>query len=392
MRTIRANVPGSGFHEIDINDSTIVRSEVVGSERKDSLYCWSGFVDIQVNGFAGVDFGGNESRPECIVKVLEPLFATGVTSFFPTLITNDIETLARQLRCLEKTREQFPLFARAVPGYHLEGPWLSPGPSHGAHDPEFMRFPEWDDLEHLQEAANGRIRLITIAPELPGALAVVRRAKNQGIAVAIGHTDGTADDVYRAAAAGAMLSTHLGNGCAQMLDRHTAPFWAQLADDRLMASIICDKFHVAPEVIKIIARVKGLSNCILVTDAMQAATMPPGRYTIATTSAELLPTGQVVRQDRKSMAGSALTMDRAVANFRQATGCTLAEALCAATTNPRTALGCRAPAAGIAPGQPADLILFEADEDSVRVCETILDGKNVWKKMEPCFELGVGRC
>src|SRR5260370_41887084 len=183
-----------------------------------------------------------------------------------------------------------------------------------------MRLPDWDDFEHLQEDASGRIRLITIAPELPGALDFIQRARAQGIAVAIGHTDGTREDVYRAVAAGAMLSTHLGNGCPQTLDRHTAPFWAQLADERLKACIVCDNFHVTPEVIRIITRVKGLSNCSLVTDAMQAAMMPPGVYKIAITIAELLPTGQVGRLDRKSMAGSALTMDRAVANFRQATG------------------------------------------------------------------------
>jgi N-acetylglucosamine-6-phosphate deacetylase len=376
---MRANVPGSGFHEIDMEDGRIVRSELTGPKREDALYCWRGFVDIQINGFAGVDFGADESAPEYLVAVLEPLFSTGITSFFPTLITNEIERLVSQLRTFEKTRKKFPVFARAVPGYHLEGPWLSPGPSHGAHDPERMRLPDWDDFEHLQEAASGRIRLITIAPELPGALDFIQRARVQGIAVAIGHTDGTREDVYRAVAAGAMLSTHLGNGCPQTLDRHTAPFWAQLADDRLKACIVCDNFHVTPEVIRIITRVKGLSNCSLVTDAMQAAMMPPGVYKIAITTAELLPTGQVVRLDRKSMAGSALTMDRAVANFRQATGCSLVEALNAATTNPLIALGCTEAAQGIASGQPADLILFETNQGSVRVRETILGGELVWK-------------
>jgi N-acetylglucosamine-6-phosphate deacetylase len=371
-------VPGSGFREIRVEDGTIVGSEVVSPENKDVLYCWRGFVDLQINGFAGVDFGVDEPEPQNLVAVLEPLFSTGITSFFPTLITNDIEKLAGQLRCFEKARNRFSTFGRAVPGYHLEGPWLSPGPSHGAHDPERMRLPDWDDFERLQEAASGRIRLITIAPELPGALDVIRRARAQGIVVAIGHTDGTREDVYRAVAAGATLSTHLGNGCPQALDRHAAPFWAQLADDHLEACVICDNFHVTPEVIRIIARVKGLSRCALVTDAMQAAKMPPGVYKIATTTAELLPTGQVVRMDRTSMAGSSLTMDRAVANFRRATGCSLFEALGAATTNPLIALGCGGIAEGIASGQPADLILFEANEDFVRIRETILGGERVW--------------
>jgi N-acetylglucosamine-6-phosphate deacetylase len=197
--------------------------------------------------------------------------------------------------------------------------------------------------------------------------------------VAIGHTDGTRENVYQAAAAGATLSTHLGNGCPQTLDRHTAPFWAQLADDRLRACIICDGFHVTAELLRIIARVKGFSNCALVTDAIQAAMMPQGTYRIGNTIADLLPSGQVVRLDRKSMAGSALTMDRAVANFRQATGCSLVEALAAATRTPLIALGCAETATGIASGQPADLILFETQKNSVCVLETILGGECVWK-------------
>lgn len=351
---------------------------MIGPEREDASYCWRGFVDLQINGFAGVDFGTDEPSPECLMAVLGPLFSTGVTTFFPTLITNEIETLASQLRALEEARKQSSVFARAVPGYHIEGPWLSPGPSCGAHDPARMRLPNWDDLEQLIDAASGRIRLITIAPELSGAVDFIVRVRTRGIAVAIGHTDGSIEDVYRAAAAGAMLSTHLGNGCPQALDRHTAPFWAQLADDRLKACIICDNFHVTPEVVKIIARVKGTANCVLVTDAIQAAMMPPGTYKIANTIAELLPSGQVVRKDRKSMAGSALTMDRAITNFRKATGCSLIEALAAATTNPLVALGCREMAEGISSGQPADLVLFEVDRGSLRISETILGGERVW--------------
>lgn len=379
MQTLHANVPAAGWCEIRIDSHTIVSCKSTGPVRDDELYCWRGFVDLQVNGFAGIDFGADSPDAERFAAVLEPLFSTGVTSFYPTLVTNDLETQIAQLQALEQARTRFPLFARAVPGYHLEGPWLSPRLSYGAHDPSRMRSPDWNYFEQLQTAASSRIRLVTIAPELPGAFEFIQHARSQGMTIAIGHTDGTGEDVYRAIEAGASLSTHLGNGCPQALDRHKAPFWAQLADDRLKACIICDNFHVIPEVIKIITRVKGLACCCLVTDAMQAAMMPPGPYRIANTMAELLPSGQVVRADRQSMAGSALTMDRAVINFRRATDCSLNEALCAASTNSLDALGCGQRSEGIASGQRADLILFEMRHDCLRVRETILGGQCVWK-------------
>ena len=379
MRALRANVPAAGWCEIRIENRAVVGCGTLGPIRDNEPYCWRGFVDLQVNGFAGVDFGTDAPDAERFASVLEPIFSTGVTSFCPTVVTNDLKTQIAQLQILEEARVRYPLFDRAVPGYHLEGPWLSPKSSHGAHDPGRMRAPDWKDFEQLQSAACGRIRIVTIAPELTGATEFIRRARSQGITIAIGHTDGTLDDVYRATAAGASLSTHLGNGCPQALDRHQAPFWAQLADDRLKACIICDNFHVVPEVIKIISRVKGPSNCCLVTDAMQAAMMPPGPYKIANTMAELLPSGQVVRADRQSMAGSALTMDRAVANFRGATSCLLVEALRAASTNPANAIGSHPNSETIVPGEPADLILFELGEKDLRVHETILGGQCVWR-------------
>lgn len=378
MRTIQANVPGLGFCDLLVDAESIAGVEVLGPIREATSYVWRGFVDLQVNGFAGVDFADEQLSPDGLISVLPKLFSTGVTGFLPTLITNEVSKLRRQLGVFEKACQQSSMMGRATLGYHLEGPWLSPGPSHGAHDPQQMRLPECSDLRALMDAASGRVRMITIAPELPGVLDFIRCAREAGIIVAIGHTDGTAADIYRAAEAGATLSTHLGNGCPQLLDRHRAPFWAQLADDRLQASLICDTFHVTPELVKIVARVKGASRCVLVTDAMQAAMMPPGTYRIANTVAELLPSGQVVRADRTSMAGSALTMDRAVTNFQKAVGCSLLEALNSATKNPLTALGCPGTSQGITAGQPADLVLFDLNDSAICVRETLLGGERVW--------------
>jgi N-acetylglucosamine-6-phosphate deacetylase len=166
-----------------------------------------------------------------------------------------------------------------------------------------MRSPDWDEFLKLQRAAGGRIGIVTLAPELPGAEEFIRKAQSAGVIVAISHTDGGPDDVHRAAAAGATLNTHLGNGCPEYLHRHRAPLWAQLATESLHASIICDGFHLPPDVVKVIVAVKGIDKCILITDAVHVAQLRPGRYALVGTEIELLPSGQVVRADRVSMAG-----------------------------------------------------------------------------------------
>ena len=178
-----------------------------------------------------------------------------------------------------------------------------------------MRSPNWDEFQRLQEAAGGNIAIVTLAPELPGACDFIQRARAAGVIAAIGHTDCKPEDVHRAVEAGATLSTHLGNGCANLIDRHQNPIWAQLACDRLHTSLICDGFHLPPDFVRVVSVVKGIGRCILITDAIHATNLPPGRYTFVGQAIELLPSGQVVTADRKCMAGSALSMNRAVVVF-----------------------------------------------------------------------------
>ncbi len=377
-RKLQVNLPDRGFCHLQLDGKTITAVDELGEYRPGALCCWSGLTDIQINGFAGVDFSDAGLDPQRLAKVLEPLLSTGVTCFFPTLTTNALDALIRQLKLLEQTRNLLPLFASCVLGYHLEGPWLSPGASHGAHDPAFMGLPSQQDFERLQEAGGGRIRLLTLAPELAGAVELIERITKTGVRCAIGHTDGSAYDVHRAVAAGATMATHLGNGCPQKLDRHSAPFWAQLANDNLVPGLICDGFHLTSEMIKIISRVKGKTKCCLITDAIAAALMPPGIYRTGVMSAELLTSGQVVRLDRASMAGSSLTMNRAVAHFRRAASCTLSEALQAASQVPRQIMGYASGSATLSAGDSADLILFEENEESLSVRETIVAGETVW--------------
>ena len=275
---IEGNTCGGDLVRIEIHNDRISSVETLGPADPSELFLSPGFIDIQINGFAGVDFSSPVLTPEAAISVLPSLWRSGVTTFCPTLITNTHEQLLANFRILEQARQRDVRFAQAVPCYHLEGPYISPGPSHGAHDPKHMRAPDWGEFTALQAAAGGHIGIVTLAPELPGAIDFIHQARAAGIIVAISHTDGSLDDVHRAAEAGATLATHLGNGGPVFIDRHRAPFWAQLSDDRLSASIICDGFHLPPEVVQILVRVKGISRTILVTDAIHVAGRPPGPY------------------------------------------------------------------------------------------------------------------
>lgn len=375
---IKGNIPGAGFVEIEVDRGRISSIQKLGAENPKASFVAPGFIDIQLNGFAGIDFSRLDLEPEEVVKVLPAVWKTGVTSFCPTVITNSHEILVRNLRVLEAARRMDVRFARSTPCYHLEGPYLSPGSARGAHDISFMRAPSWDELTSLQEAAGNNIGIITLAPELPGAFDFIRRATNKGITIAIGHTDATPEEIHRAAECGAKLSTHLGNGSPQLIDRHRAPFWAQLADDRLYASVICDTFHLPRELVQVIRRVKGIRRCILVTDAFFVAGLPPGRYRLPHTEIELLTSGQVVTMDRRCMAGSSIGLNRALHVFMEFGAGSLEDAVRAATRNAAGLLQRKGITTHICKEQPANLVLFRLGVRELKVEGVILEGELVY--------------
>jgi N-acetylglucosamine-6-phosphate deacetylase len=313
-----------------------------------------------------------------LAAVLPAIWKTGVTTFCPTLITNTHERLLRNFHVFEEARRRFPQFARCVPCYHLEGPYISPNGARGAHNPQYIRLPDWHEFEKLQEAAGGHIGILTLAPELPGASDFIRRAGSSGIVVAIGHTDANPPEIHNAVAAGARLSTHLGNGCPEMIHRHLNPLWAQLAADELSASIICDGFHLPRDLVNVILGSKTIGKCILITDAVSAATMPPGRYKLVDTEIELLPSNQVITGEKKIMAGSAATLNHVVELFGRYTGVALHDALAAATANPARILAKTAVCSYIAEGQPANLFLFWREALNIKATRVFVGGEQVY--------------
>jgi N-acetylglucosamine-6-phosphate deacetylase len=373
---IHANIPGRGYARVGLKGRRIAEVTVLGPERPGNACIAPGLIDIQLNGFGGINFSDPELTPQQLIALMPKIWKTGVTSFCPTLITNSFEVLDRNFRILEEARRADVRFARTVPCYHLEGPYLSKQ-AKGTHNARYLKDPDWDEFAKWQEAAGGRIGLLTLAPELPGAIDMIRKARQAGINVAIGHTDATLDQIHAAADAGARLNTHLGNGNPQMIHRHRAPFWAQLDDDRFLASMICDTFHLPPEVVRIIYRVKGINRCILITDGIHVAGLPPGPYELVGVKIELLPSGQVVMADRTGLAGSALAMNRAVSVFSSFTGASLQQSLQAATANPASLLPRGSVCAELAAGQLANVVVFRPDPHALQVESVYLSGDQV---------------
>lgn len=383
MPHIEGNIPGKGYSRVEYKQGHITAVDRLDDLKDGEPFLSPGFVDTQLNGFAGVDFSSPDLVPDDLDPLLHALWKTGTTSFCPTLISNSPGGLLEGFRNLERARKAHPRFAACAPLYHLEGPYLSPGTSSGAHKAEFMRNPDWEEFASLLEASGNRIRILTLAPEWPGAEAFARQAVKNGVRISLSHTDGSPADVHRLADAGASLSTHLGNGCPQALDRHNAPFWAQLDDDRLAAGLICDGFHLSPEMIRIILRVKGLWKCLLVSDAVFVAGLEPGPYELLGKPIELLPSGQVVTASRSSMAGSTLDMAAAISHFMSVTGLGLAEALLPSTSVPARFLDHPDIPASLQPGQPANMVRFTVASSRLEVESTLLAGEPVYAASAP---------
>jgi N-acetylglucosamine-6-phosphate deacetylase len=293
-----------------------------------------GLFDLQVNGFAGVDFNAPDLTPDAVGVALDKMRACGVTRVLPTLITSSLADFAASARVIAGMNDD------AIAGIHMEGPYLSPddGPR-GAHPREHVTAASTDDFERRQAAALGRIVLVTLAPEVPGALALTEWLATAGVRVAVGHTAASPQQIADAAAAGATLSTHLGNGCAAVLPRHPNVIWEQLAADALFASLIVDGHHLPPATVKAMVRAKGVDRSILITDATAAAGRAPGRYRMGAVDCELGADGRVSLAGTPFLAGSSLTLDRAIARTVRYTGLPIETVLPMASVIPARYLG-----------------------------------------------------
>jgi N-acetylglucosamine-6-phosphate deacetylase len=350
-------------------------------------WIFPGLVDLQINGCGGREFSGPDLCTEDLVSVAAKMSRFGVSRFCPTLTTQSHEILKRSLTVIARACDASRSLARRVAGIHLEGPYISPedGPR-GAHPRAYCRPPDWNEFQQLQEAAGGRIRLLTMSPEYTGSAELIRRVISSGVVVAIGHTAATGEQIRAAADAGATLSTHLGNGTHLTLPRHPNYIWDQLAEDRLTATLIADGQHLPPEVLRTFIRVKTPERCVLVSDLAGQGGLPPGRYRAALGEVEMLPNGRlVVAGQTQMLAGAAAPLITGLANVVQSVGVRLADAVRMAAHQPARVLNL--PVGGFVPGDPADLALVEWDSTRDRgpglpsVRALIVDGELLHGKL-----------
>ncbi|MGS2618965.1 N-acetylglucosamine-6-phosphate deacetylase [Micromonospora sp. LZ34] len=317
-----------------------------------------GLVDLQVNGYEGVDVNADDVSVASVVELTRSLLRHGVTSYCPTIISSPQDRILSTLAVVAAARASDPLVADAVVGVHVEGPYLSDvdGPR-GAHDSRYLRDPDPRELAQWLDIAPGLVRIVTLAPERPGAAEYVRAATEAGIVVAVGHTDATPQQVRAAVRSGARLSTHLGNGSREVLLRHPNHVWAQLAEDGLMASFIADGHHLPADTFTAMVRAKGVDRSVLVSDSAALAGCPPGEYrTPVGGSVTVDADGRLNLTGTGLLAGSGRSLFECVRWALRHTSFGLADVWSMASTAPARLLGSLERGV-VAVGARADLVL-----------------------------------
>ena len=352
------------------------RDDGVGGHEESMLT--AAFFDIHVHGAAGHDM--MEGTPEALGCIGRFLATKGVAHFLATTVTAPVE---RTLRALEGVadaidaakKDNAELGARPV-GIHLEGPFLSHA-KRGVHPAAELQPPSVELFQRFQQAARGHIRLMTIAPETPGALELIAYATQCGTRVSLGHSDATAEETRAALAAGAASSTHTFNAMRRLDHREPGIAGVVLDAESLYAELICDGIHVAPEFVRLWLRAKGEERAILVTDGISATGMPDANYLLGELEVTVKDSRCLLTSDLangvQTLAGSVLTMDRAVANLQRFSGATLATAVRVASRNPARMLGLD-DLGEVAVGRPANFNVYSAAGE---LRQTVLRGEVV---------------
>lgn len=357
--------------------ASVLPAEGPEEQRDPDHWIAPAFWDIQINGRWGVSFSDPALTVEQVVAVVRAQASLGTARLCPTLMTAPPDHLLHGVRTIARACEAFPEIAALVLGIHLEGPWISEVDGYrGAHPFGAVRDPDWEEFRALRDGSGGRVAIVTLAPERPGAIDFIRRASAEGVVVALGHTAADGPTLRAAVEAGARLSTHLGNGIASPIARHPNPIWDQAAADGLWASLIADGHHLDPGVLRVLVRAKSPDRSILVSDASPLAGLPPGRYG----AWEVDPSGKILVAGTPYLAGANRGIEAGVNALIRDAGLSPLQAIRAATANPARLLGRPEPA--IKPGRPANLIRYRMDGGltgpEFALIETCVDGE--WSK------------
>jgi N-acetylglucosamine-6-phosphate deacetylase len=353
---------------------SVVEETMVDSD----LYLAAGFVDLQVNGYAGFDLNSEQISIDTVVGLIEAMLASGVTCLAPTLISAPEERICRALNVIAEARKRHRNVGACIPFVHVEGPHISPLDGfRGAHPAEAVRPPSIAEFHRWQSASGGIVGMVTLSPHYPESRNYIAALAAQGVHVAIGHTHATPQQISHAVEAGASLSTHLGNGIVQEIPRHTNPIWSQLAEDRLTATFIADGHHLPPDVLKVMLRAKGIGNSVLVSDSVALAGMAPGIYSSTIGGqVELKADGKLCILGSDFLAGSTASLAECISRAVRTTGVTLSDALAMATANPGRFAGGRGQCA---PGSRADLVQFRW-RDGLLIENVWLAGDHVYER------------
>ena len=318
--------------------------------------------DLELNGFIGVDYSGSFHSSD-VERIVRALGKRGTGYHLPTIVTSPRERIIRNLGIIADSRREFEVVEACVPGVHIEGPYISEidGPR-GAHDRRYIRDPSIDEVKEWIEASSGLLKVVTLAPERPGAIELIDFLVSQGIRVAIGHTAASRPCIREAVTRGASLSTHLGNGSHASLPRLENYIWYQLGERRLGASLICDGYHLPDDVLYTLYRTKGRRKSIIVSDAAPMAGLEPGTYHWGNIEVELHEGGPIRLTGTGFLSGAATLLDSALMNFMRVTEAPLSEALELVTVNPARFIG--VDQEHFSPGSEASFITFRLEPNN----------------------------
>ena len=333
------------------------------------------YFDLQINGALGVNLTSSTLTLHDIERVIEACADHGIAAFCPTIITSSNDTILHSMQTLAKACESHPGIQQSMPCFHLEGPFLSPddGPR-GAHPRQHVQAPNWDLVKRWQHAAGGRIKLLTLAPELPGALPLIETLVKHQIIPAIAHSTASPPIIRDAIAAGARLSTHLGNGCARLIPRHDNPLWEQLASDELQASFIPDGHHLPWSLVRCILRCKSLERLIITCDASPLAGLPPGKFSNWEQEVEITSDGKCLLAKQGVLAGSWDFTDTCIEKLMLHQQLSYHEVHPLASDHPRKLLNLPVPT--LENNQPANLVLLTKDAaGNLKHSHSIIQGK-----------------
>ena len=369
---------------ITVEKGTIVDKQPIPHEGN-LPFVSPGFFDVQVNGYKGLDYSRAGLTATDVEQMVRNLAPSGTTRHIPTIITNSQERICQNLETIARAVREQALVAAAIPGIHIEGPFISAedGPR-GAHDPSFVRDPSIAELDEWIEASHNLLRVVTLAPERDKAIPFISYAVSKGIVVSIGHTGATPEQIREAVDAGATLSTHLGNGSHAMLPRLKNYLWEQLANEHTWAGIIADGYHLPDSVLKVFAKAKGLDRIVLVSDVAFLGGYDPGRYNWGNIAVEVYPDGHLGLADTPFLAGAGHLLDTCIPRFAAAAGIPLAQSVALATGNPERLLGLGAGKQAIRVGSRTDLVLFTVTGPKValNIERTVLAGTTLYERKE----------